>query len=240
MNKREFLKKSSLIGLGGIAMATTPVSVYGSGFIKGGEERFKFPKLSYAYDALEPYIDAQTMELHHSKHHAGYTKKFNAALADVDIGKKKAEQIIAELNIMPEDKKTAIRNNGGGYVNHKLFWTILSPKGGGAPSGDLQKVMHEKWGDFDKFKEEFNTAAKTRFGSGWAWLVVNPDKTIEIMSTANQDSPLSVGKTPILGLDVWEHAYYLKYQNKRPDYVEAFWNLVNWEEVGKRYSEAVK
>lgn len=199
---------------------------------------FELPNLDYEYNALEPHIDAKTMEIHHSKHHAGYTKKFNAALEGVDVGNKTAEQIIEELNSLPEDKKKAIRNNGGGYVNHKLFWTILKSNGGGFPSGELKKVMHAKWGDFDKFKEEFSTAAKTRFGSGWAWLVVNPDKSVEIMSTANQDSPLTQGKTPILGLDVWEHAYYLKYQNKRPDYVEAFWNLVNWTEVGKRFDEA--
>lgn len=201
---------------------------------------FNLPELPYEYNALEPHIDAKTMEIHHSKHHAGYTNNFNAALEGMDIGNKTAEQIIEELDTVPADKKKAIQNNGGGYVNHKLFWTVLSPKGGGFPSGELQKVMHAKWSDFNKFKEEFSTAAKTRFGSGWAWLVVNPDNSVEIMSTPNQDSPLSQNKIPILGLDVWEHAYYLKYQNKRPDYVEAFWNLVNWEEVGKRYSEAIK
>ena len=201
---------------------------------------FELPNLDYEYNALEPHIDARTMEIHHSKHHAGYTKNFNTALEGTDIKNKTAEQIVADLNSLPENVRTAVCNNGGGYVNHKLFWTILSPKGGGFPFGELQKTMHSKWGDFDKFKEEFNTAAKTRFGSGWAWLVVSNDGSLEIMSTANQDSPLTQGKIPILGLDVWEHAYYLKYQNKRPDYVEAFWNLVNWDEVAKRYNEAIK
>jgi len=200
---------------------------------------FNLPELPYEYNALEPHIDAKTMEIHHSKHHAGYTKKFNAALEGVDVGNKTAEQIIEELNTLPDDKKKAIQNNGGGYVNHKLFWTILSPKGGGEPLGELKETIEKSFGSFKEFKEKFSTAAKTRFGSGWAWLVVN-NGNLEIMSTANQDSPLTQGKIPILGLDVWEHAYYLKYQNKRPDYVEAFWNLVNWEEVGKRYTEVIK
>ncbi len=200
---------------------------------------FNLPELPYEYNALEPHIDAKTMEIHHSKHHAGYTKKFNAALEGVDVGNKTAEQIIEELNTLPDDKKKAIQNNGGGYVNHKLFWTILSPKGGGEPLGELKETIEKSFGSFKEFKEKFSTAAKTRFGSGWAWLVVS-NGSLEIMSTANQDSPLTQGKIPILGLDVWEHAYYLKYQNKRPDYVEAFWNLVNWEEVGKRYTEVIK
>lgn len=200
---------------------------------------FDLPELPYEYNALEPHIDARTMEIHHSKHYAGYTKKFNAALEGVDVGNKTAEQIIEELDALPEDKKKAIRNNGGGYVNHKLFWTILSPKGGGEPLGELKETIEKSFGSFKEFKEKFSTASKTRFGSGWAWLVVS-NSNLEIMSTANQDSPLTQGKTPILGLDVWEHAYYLKYQNKRPDYVEAFWNLVNWEEVAKRYTEAIK
>ena len=193
----------------------------------------ELPKLDYEYNALEPHIDARTMEIHHTKHHQGYIDKLNKALEGSDLADKDVDEILKDLNSVPEDIQTAVRNNGGGHSNHSLFWKVLSPNGGGEPAGKLLEVINAKFGSFDKFKEEFSNAAGTRFGSGWAWLVVN-DGELEIMSTANQDSPLSEGKTPILGLDVWEHAYYLNYQNKRPDYIAAFWNIVNWEEVGKR------
>tara|TARA_Y100000310_G_scaffold172170_2_gene172296 strand:+ start:799 stop:1395 length:597 start_codon:yes stop_codon:yes gene_type:complete len=194
----------------------------------------ELPKLDYEYDALEPHIDKETMELHHSKHHQGYTDKYNAAVEGTDLEKKDPEEVIKDLASVPDDIKAAVQNNGGGFVNHALFWKMLSPNGGGEPTGKLAEAITAKFTSFDKFKEEFSAAAATRFGSGWAWLVLN-DGELEITSTANQDSPISEGKKPLLGLDVWEHAYYLKYQNKRPDYIEAFWNVVNWGEVARRF-----
>lgn len=198
---------------------------------------FKLPELPYAYDALEPNIDKETMEIHHTKHHNTYVTNLNAAVEGTDLAEKSIEEVLRNFDSVPEDKKTAVRNNGGGHANHSLFWQILSPNGGGQPTGTLAEAIDSKFGNFDKFKEEFETAAKGRFGSGWAWLVVNNGE-IEVTSTPNQDSPLMEGKTPVLGLDVWEHAYYLKYQNRRPEYASAFWNAVNWEEVSKRYEEA--
>lgn len=201
--------------------------------------KFELPELDYEYNGLEPYIDARTMEIHHTKHHAGYTKNFNDALEGADTGNKTAIEILKTLDELPKEIQTAVRNNGGGYVNHTLFWKILSPKKTEL-SGELKDIIEQEFGSIDKFKEIFSTAAKSRFGSGWAWLVFNKQGKLEVYSTANQDSPYMNGDTPLLGLDVWEHAYYLKYQNKRPDYVEAFWNLVNWDEVEKRFSQAVK
>ncbi|MFC4558827.1 superoxide dismutase [Virgibacillus kekensis] len=199
---------------------------------------FELPELPYAYDALEPTIDKETMNIHHTKHHNTYVTKLNSALeGHSDLQNKSIEEIVSDLDSVPQDIRTAVRNNGGGHANHSLFWKVMSPDGGGKPSGDLAKKIDDTFGSFDKFKEEFETAAKGRFGSGWAWLVVNNGE-LEVTSTPNQDSPLSEGKTPILGLDVWEHAYYLKYQNKRPDYASAFWNVVNWDEVNKNYNEA--
>lgn len=198
---------------------------------------YKLPELPYAYDALEPHIDARTMEIHHTKHHNTYVTNVNAALeGHEDLASKSVEELISNLDAIPEDIRTAVRNNGGGHANHSLFWEILSPNGGGEPTGALADEINEKWGSFDAFKEEFAKAAATRFGSGWAWLVLDNGK-LDIMSTPNQDSPLMEGKTPILGLDVWEHAYYLNYQNRRPDYIGAFWNVVNWDEVAKRYGK---
>ncbi len=198
---------------------------------------FSLPKLPYAYDALEPHIDAQTMEIHYTKHHQAYINKVNDAIAGTPLESKTVEALITDLSSVPENIRTAVRNNGGGHANHSLFWTVLAPKAGGHPSGDLAKAIDDAFGGFDKFQQQFNNAAATRFGSGWAWLSVAKGKLI-VESTPNQDSPLSDGKTPILGLDVWEHAYYLKYQNRRPDYVAAFWNVINWEEVARRYAEA--
>ncbi|WP_400164737.1 superoxide dismutase [Brevibacillus sp. TJ4] len=198
----------------------------------------QLPELPYAHDALEPHIDKQTMEIHHGRHHATYVNNLNAALeAHPDLQGKSVEELISNLDALPESIRTAVRNNGGGHANHTLFWEILSPNGGGAPTGELADAINAAFGSFDNFKAEFAKAATGRFGSGWAWLIVDGGK-VAITSTPNQDSPVMEGKTPILGLDVWEHAYYLKYQNKRPDYIGAFWNVVNWDEVSKRYAAA--
>ncbi|WP_053365911.1 superoxide dismutase [Bacillus sp. FJAT-27245] len=200
--------------------------------------KYELPALPYANDALEPHIDAQTMEIHHDRHHATYVNNLNAALeGHGNLSGKTIEELIANLDAVPENIRTAVRNNGGGHANHSLFWTLLSPNGGGAPTGEVADAINEAFGSYDKFKEEFTKAATTRFGSGWAWLVVDNGK-LAVTSTPNQDSPLMEGKTPILGLDVWEHAYYLKYQNKRPDYIAAFFNVINWDEVNKLYSAA--
>ncbi len=199
---------------------------------------YTLPELPYAYDALEPHIDAQTMQIHHTKHHQAYINNVNAALeGHADLAAKSIEDLVAGLSTVPDAVKGAVRNNGGGHANHSLFWTVMSPNGGGAPDGDLAAAINAAFGSFDDFKAKFEAAAKTRFGSGWAWLVVS-NGALEVTSTANQDSPLSEGKTPILGLDVWEHAYYLNYQNRRPDYVSAFWNVVNWAEVARRFAAA--
>ncbi|SHJ52261.1 superoxide dismutase, Fe-Mn family [Maribacter aquivivus] len=197
---------------------------------------FELPKLPYAYDALEPHIDARTMEIHHTKHHQGYTSKLNAAIEGTDLAGKSIEAILTGLDM----SNGAVRNNGGGFYNHSLFWTILSPNGGGKPSGELATAIDSAFGSFEEFKNKFTTAAGTRFGSGWAWLCVHKGGKVEVCSTPNQDNPLmpgvECGGQPILGLDVWEHAYYLNYQNKRPDYIEAFFNIINWDEVSKRYA----
>lgn len=196
---------------------------------------FELPKLEYDYSALEPNIDAKTMEIHHTKHHQGYTNKLNAAIEGTDFASKSIEEILGSISDVPETIRTAVQNNGGGFANHSLFWSIIGPNKGGKPSGALAEAIDKDLGGFDKFKEDFSKAAGTRFGSGWAWLVLKGGK-LSIESTANQDSPLMAGKKPILGLDVWEHAYYLNYQNRRPDYVAAFFNVVNWDKVAELYS----
>ncbi|HET7274359.1 MAG TPA: superoxide dismutase [Longimicrobiaceae bacterium] len=199
---------------------------------------FTLPDLPYAYNALEPHIDEQTMRIHHDKHHGGYVTKLNAALEKHSEFKgKKIEEILRNIDSVPEASRTAVRNNGGGHANHSLFWEIMSPDGGGEPSGSLGEAIRSKFGDFASFREKFANAGATRFGSGWAWLTAGGGG-VDVSSTPNQDSPYMEGKTPILGLDVWEHAYYLKYQNKRPDYIEAWWNTVNWGEVQKRFDQA--
>ena len=198
---------------------------------------YELPNLPYAHDALEPHIDAQTMEIHHGKHHQAYINKVNAAIEGSDLEAKSIEDLVADLDAVPEDIRGAVRNNGGGHANHSLFWTIMGPAAGGAPAGDLAAAIDAACGSFAAFQEAFAAAAATRFGSGWAWLSVNGDQLV-VESTPNQDSPLMEGRTPILGLDVWEHAYYLNYQNRRPDYVSAFWNVVNWDEVANRYAAA--
>lgn len=204
---------------------------------------YSLPALPYAYDALEPSIDAQTMEIHHTKHHQAYITKVNAAIEGSDLESKSIEDLVSDLSAVPEEKRGAVRNNGGGHANHSLFWTVMAPNAGGSPSGDLAAAIESDLGGFDAFKEAFSNAAATRFGSGWAWLVVKDGKLV-VGSTANQDSPLmgeavaGISGTPILGLDVWEHAYYLKYQNRRPDYVSAFFNVVNWDAVAERFAAA--
>ena len=194
---------------------------------------YTLPELPYAYDALEPYIDVETMHLHHDKHHNTYVTNLNAAIEKhPELGEKSVENLISDMNAIPEDIRTAVRNNGGGHANHTFFWEIMAPNAGGQPTGAIKEAIDETFGSFDEMKAAFKTAATGRFGSGWAWLVVNNGK-LEITSTPNQDSPLMDGQTPVLGLDVWEHAYYLKYKNVRPDYIEAFWNVVNWDKVNE-------
>jgi superoxide dismutase, Fe-Mn family len=199
---------------------------------------FKLPDLPYGFDALEPHIDAKTMEIHHGKHHAAYTSKLNEAIEKhADLQSKSIEELLRGIDSLPEDIRGVVRNNGGGFANHALFWEIMGPDGGGEPSGDLADAIAKKFGSFADFKAKVSNAGATQFGSGWAWLVV-ADGGIDVYSTANQDSPLMKGHRPILGVDVWEHAYYLKYQNRRPDYLEAWWNTVNWDEVARRYADA--
>jgi Fe-Mn family superoxide dismutase len=196
------------------------------------------PPLPYDYSALEPHIDEQTMRLHHDKHHAAYVNNLNAALEKhPDLDKKSPEELIRDLNSVPEDVRTAVRNNGGGHVNHTMFWEIMGPNGGGEPTGAIASAIKEAFGSFEDFKQQFNDAGTKRFGSGWVWLVSRGGK-LEITSTANQDNPLSEGAYPIMGNDVWEHAYYLKYQNRRPEYLNAWWNVVNWDEVNRRFERA--
>jgi len=199
---------------------------------------FEVPPLPYAPDALEPHIDAQTMSIHHDKHHQAYVDKLNAALEGTEHAGSPIEDIIANLDALPEDKRGPVRNNGGGHLNHSLFWPSMSPDGGGAPGGDLGAAIDSAFGSFDDFKEKFEAAGVGQFGSGWAWLVLD-NGALAVTSTPNQDNPLSAGQTPLLGNDVWEHAYYLKYQNKRPDYLKAWWNTVDWAEVERRYGAAV-
>ena len=206
---------------------------------------YELPPLPYAYDALEPHFDARTMEIHHTKHHQTYVTSLNNAVNDAGIEPVAVEELIKDIGALPPAAQTAVRNHGGGHANHALFWTVLSPKGGGAPTGKLADAINNDLGGFERFKEQFIKAAQTRFGSGWAWLTVGKDGKLLVENSANQDSPLMgelvglSGGTPILGLDVWEHAYYLNYQNRRPDYISAFFNIINWEEVARRYEQAV-
>ncbi len=198
---------------------------------------FELPSLNYSFDALEPHVDTKTMQIHHGKHHAGYTNNLNNAIKGTDLEKMSIETILAELDL----NNTAVRNNGGGFFNHSLFWNVMSPNGGGIPSGDLASAINDSFGSFDEFKSTFSKAAGTRFGSGWAWLCVHPGGKLEVCSTPNQDNPLmkgvGCGGQPILGLDVWEHAYYLNYQNRRPDYISGFFNVINWDFVSELYSK---
>lgn len=202
---------------------------------------FDLPALPYDYTALEPHIDEQTMRIHHDKHHQGYVNNLNAALdKHADLQSKSVEGLLTDLSALPEDIRTAVRNNGGGHANHTLFWSVMGPNGGGEPSGALAAAVNEIFGSLASLQEQVNKAGAGRFGSGWSWLVVGKDNKLAVVSTPNQDSPLSEGLTPILGVDVWEHAYYLKYQNRRADYLTAWWNVVNWDEVARRFSSAMK
>ena len=206
---------------------------------------YELPKLDYAYDALEPHIDALTMEIHHSKHHNAYITKVNGAIEGTEFASKDIHDLIGDLSAVPEKIRGAVRNNGGGHANHSIFWKVIGPNAGGNPTGDLAGAIDSELGGFDAFKEAFANAGATRFGSGWAWLIVKADGKLAVTSTPNQDNPLMKGVaetegTPLLGLDVWEHAYYLKYQNKRPDYIKAFWNVVNWAAVEENYQKAKK
>ena len=200
---------------------------------------YSLPDLNYPHDALDPHIDAQTMLIHHGKHHQAYVNNLNKALAShEELAAKSIEDLVADIDAVPEEIRTAVRNNGGGHANHTLFWSIMAPGKGQLPSGGMMDAIHSEFGDYETFAQRFTQAALTRFGSGWAWLSVDRDGQLEVSSTTNQDSPLMLGKTPILGLDVWEHAYYLRYQNRRPDYVEAWWNVVDWEQVAENYANA--
>jgi Fe-Mn family superoxide dismutase len=201
---------------------------------------YSLPDLPYAYDALEPHIDARTMEIHHTKHHAAYISKLNAAIEGHDLGNPSIEELVAGIHTLPDEIQTAVRNHGGGHVNHTLFWKWMSPDGGGQPHGELAAAIDEQLGGYDRFAELFTGAAIGRFGSGWAWLSLDPDSKLVIESSPNQDSPLIHGHRPVLGIDVWEHAYYLKYQNRRPDYVKAFFEVINWDAVTERYLELVR
>ena len=201
---------------------------------------YSLPALPYAYDALEPNIDAKTMEIHHSKHHQTYINNINGAIAGTEWEKLSVDDLVAKVNEVPTDLKNMVINNAGGHANHSLFWTVMSPQGGGQPTGAVAKAIDEQLGGFDTFKEAFTKAAISRFGSGWAWLSVTPERNLIVESSANQNSPLMHGHTPILGLDVWEHAYYLKYQNRRPEYINAFYNVVDWDEVNRRYHAALQ
>jgi Fe-Mn family superoxide dismutase len=231
-DRRQFLTRSTV----GVAAAGTLLGAQPAlSAALSTDDPFKLPPLRYPYEALEPYIDATTMNIHHTKHHTAYLAKLNAAVANhPDLAAMAVEDLLRKLDSLPADLKTTIQNHGGGHANHSLFWTVMAPSAGGAPQGDLAAAIDSTFGSLDNFKTKFNDAASSRFGSGWAWLVKSRNG-LEILSTANQDSPLSMGKTPILGLDVWEHAYYLTYQNRRPEYINAFWNIVNWPEVTKRF-----
>jgi Fe-Mn family superoxide dismutase len=236
LNRRQVLKAA---GAGAASLALARLTPFAAA--RDSSSGFTLPKLPYAYDALEPHIDAKTMEIHHDKHHAAYVNNLNAALKDhPELQKKKLTELLTDTQSLPEAIRQAVINNGGGDFNHTLFWHFMAPNAGGQPSGAVAKDIDSAFGSFDKFVAKFNDAAMKRFGSGWAWLVVDGKGGLEVVSTANQDSPISSGKTPVLGNDVWEHAYYLKYQNRRLDYVKAWWNVVNWPFVAERISEAKK
>jgi Fe-Mn family superoxide dismutase len=201
---------------------------------------YQLPDLAYSYEALEPHLDARTMEIHHSKHHAGYTQKTNAALEGYpELHNKSIEEVLSDLDVLPEEIRTAVRNNGGGYANHNLYWRIMGPGGGGEPDGPLGRAIGQAFGDFSSFQNEFSSAAATQFGSGWAWLITDAGGGLRVHKTSNQDTPLSIGAYPLMTLDVWEHAYYLKYQNRRMDFIAAWWNVINWAEVSRIYESSI-
>ncbi len=235
-SRRNFLQVSAVTGAA--LLSTLPQNVFAQ-TTAPPTGPYKLPPLPYKFDALEPSIDAKTMEIHHDKHHAAYVNNLNAAVQGTDLGNQSVEDLIKNLDAVPESIRTAVQNNGGGHANHSLFWTVISPEGGGEPTGELAEAIANDLGGYEAFKTALTEAATKRFGSGWAWLCVGDDGKLHVESTPNQDSPLMHGHTPILGLDVWEHAYYLKYQNRRPEYITAFFDIINWPEVAKRYAEAV-
>lgn len=236
LSRRDVLKLAAAGVSAGLAGAAIGIAAQEQGTAQSSWP-FELPELPYAQDALEPYIDARTMGIHHGKHHAGYTRKLNVALEGSDLVELSIEDILADLNAVPEDIRRAVRNNGGGYANHSLFWQVMSPDGGGEPSGALADAIDSAFGGFGDFQAEFSAAAGGVFGSGWAWLVADGG-ALSISTTPNQDTPLMAGKTPILGIDVWEHAYYLHYQNRRADYIAAFFNVINWDKVDELYAAA--
>jgi Fe-Mn family superoxide dismutase len=238
MTRREAIKRTAL--LGAAAATISPLAnLRAQSDAANPTGPYKLPPLPYAFDALEPHIDARTMEIHHDKHHAAYVNNVNKALANAPhLAKKPIEDLIRNLNAVPENIRTAVRNNGGGHLNHSLFWQMMKKNGGGEPKGELAKAIEKSFGGFDQFREKFSDAAGKQFGSGWAWLALGKNKQLSVEGTPNQDSPLTSGKTPLLGVDVWEHAYYLKYQNKRADYVKAFFNVINWDFVADRFDKA--
>ena len=236
LNRRNFL---FLLGAGSttVLFGSLPKIVMAEDEIQGP---FELPPLPYDYNALEPYIDAETMMFHHDKHHAGYTKNLNKAVSQYpELASKSAEDILREIDSVPEDVSSTIRNNGGGYVNHKMFWEIMTPNGGGQPTGAIAEAITATFGSFEIFQEQFNEAGKKQFGSGWAWLVLDKEQKLKVMGTPNQDSPFMEGMYPIMGNDVWEHAYYLKYRNKRDEYLQNWWNVLNWDEINQRYQQAI-
>jgi Fe-Mn family superoxide dismutase len=244
INRRHFLlllaATTGAAACGAFPSTAGPVKTSAENKQTEGSQTFNLPPLPYDYNALEPHIDAATMKFHHDKHHAAYVKNLNEAVNKYpQLKTKTAEQLIQSLNSLPEDIRTTVKNNGGGHINHTMFWEIMSPDGGGEPKGAIAAAITQNFGSFDSFKKQFNEAGTKRFGSGWAWLVRNKDGKLQVTSTANQDSPLMEGMYPIMGNDVWEHAYYLKYQNKRADYLTAWWNVVNWTEVNKRFEKAL-
>jgi Fe-Mn family superoxide dismutase len=240
LTRRQAIKSAALVTAAcSTVVSTSAVTSLASPALPPGDA-FTLPPLPYAFDALEPHIDAQTMQIHHDKHHAAYVTNLNKAVAsEASLAGKSVEDLVRNLASVPEGVRTAVRNHGGGHANHSLFWQSLKKNEGGKPEGELAKVLDKKFGSFSNFQQEFTKAATGVFGSGWAWLTLDPGKELRIESTPNQDTPLSVGRTPLLGIDVWEHAYYLKYQNKRPDYVAAFYNVINWDFVGERYQKLV-
>jgi superoxide dismutase, Fe-Mn family len=235
VSRRNFLQASAVTGAA--LLSTLPPAAFAQAAPPTGP--YKLPPLPYAFDALEPTIDAQTMEIHHDKHHASYVNNLNAAIQGTDLGDQSIEDLMRNINDVPEKFRTAVQNNGGGHANHSLFWTIMAPDAGGEPSGELASAIQRDLGGFEGFKAAFTEAATKRFGSGWAWLCVGDNKKLHVESTANQDTPLMHGHTPVLGIDVWEHAYYLHYQNRRPEYIAAFYDVINWPAVAQRYGKAV-
>lgn len=238
INRRNFLVFLGT-GVGATALGIFPRQGIADTITPSKDEPFKLPPLPYSYDALEPYIDEETMRFHHDKHHAAYTQKFNAAINKYpDLKNQSAEDLLKNLDKLPKNIQNVVRNNGGGYVNHGIFWTIMSPNGGGEPKGEIAQAINQEFGNFKNFQEVFNNAGNDRFGSGWVWLVLDQDKKLKVINTLNQDSPLTQGLYPIMGNDVWEHAYYLKYRNDRGQYLQQWWNVVNWNEVNQRFLAA--